>query len=1379
MGSDTEYYWNKVTEQNTILPCSRWHHSANAVGDGRIIIFGGFSSSKTQKYLNDIWILDTKTDKWLLPCDFKSSDEEKNDEINCTWNKGLKRQEPPPPRGSHSACIVDNFLIIFGGYGGSGYSRRDFNDMFALCLKTFVWFTVNTNGNPPCARSAHKCVHAKEKIYVMGGWDTSEQFDDVFVLDKSTLSWSKIESASGPESWGPRRWNFSAVSVFAVPYWKIFVFGGNSGNLDQSRPQGYFRNDIQVLECIFKDDNIAQTSWSRPPVVGNIPSPRSDTEMIYSSDTGKLILFGGWSNKWFGDINCCDVKEVVGPPYNVFSIQSLEWESAIGPVTGNSQMILKGKGFKSSCTTSATIRFACMKGSIEVQGDILNDEEVSLKTPNFEKYGPLEVEVKLKLSSQPYSNGVAKFSYFAVTDARKTLAFGPGILPGIAPFHPTSFIIQAKDRFSNDRTCGMDKFDISISSLGLDDSDDTDSQNVPFSITDKKNGAYIIHYTPPSAGKFHISINFCGTFRGRRGPIRGSPFISEAFVEASVSCNDLNGKLLQECIRMTTNNLKSFSNATTKGLSKAITKDDIKNLISVKEHLRNVKQKTKEFEISISSNLSALRYMKKNGLKVPSLEKLMKDLDTASNLWSNTKTMAPLSANRIESIDKIWVEKTKFKIEAYERELKDKLEDFRKLQFWTYTDSSGTNNTTEAAMNSIQEAEKDLMSEMRILDENSYLCALFHLDGHIDESKSIADEMKRDLKEMRNLWNASEELHAYIESSEAFLWSNLDLEILEEGGKSQLKSMKALHKCTRWSDAFISLDKLCKNFLSTIPLITLLRAKSMRPRHWKLLIKATNADSFIPPCDDENIRLGGLLALDLHKISNEVEEICDQANKEDKMEKTLEQIESRWTGIVFTMSPYKGDDEDIPILGIEEEDFESLENDQLVIQGMLASRFVAQFRNEVNSWHKALLNVNEVFLLISEIQRTWSYLEPLFLHSDEVKRELPEDATRFASIDVNVRTILKKAWRVKNVKAAFNQKGLFEKLENIQEQLDLCKKSLADFLDGRRRQFPRYYFVSEADLLDILSNGSRPEKILQHIPKVYLCTKSLTLSKNENEGGRPIATEFIAGVGSEVCAFEPPIQLEGKVEIYMQTILDAQKLSIFKTVQRSLLRYRDMLRPDWILSKNSETGRPNDPAQTTLLVLAINYVQEVENRFVEISNGNRSALQEYSKKQVAQLNELIKLTQSNLTKGDRTKVMVCITMDAHARDIVENMIRNKVDSVDSFMWQSQLKHKFRVSPPHARYQERDSNLRGDRRERVEIAICDAILPYDYEYLGNGPRLVITPLTDRVYVTATQALNLKMGCAPAGPAGTGKTETTKDLANALAKLIYVINCKSFL
>lgn len=189
-------------------------------------------------------------------------------------------------------------------------------------------------------------------------------------------------------------------------------------------------------------------------------------------------------------------------------------------------------------------------------------------------------------------------------------------------------------------------------------------------------------------------------------------------------------------------------------------------------------------------------------------------------------------------------------------------------------------------------------------------------------------------------------------------------------------------------------------------------------------------------------------------------------------------------------------------------------------------------------------------------------------------------------------------------------------------------------------------------------------------------------------------------------------------------------------------------------------GRASDAAQIALLVASMQYVIEVEAAMERFAKGELDAMQTYSQMQLQQLNSLIRLTQRDLTKADRQRIMSLITLDAHNRDVVTMLMRENAMKKTDFQWQSQLKPRL---------------LMKGKDSYAEFSIADARLVYGYEYLGNGPRLVITPLTDRIYVTATQALHLNMGCAPSGPAGTGKTETVKDLAATLAKCCYVFNC----
>ena len=693
---------------------------------------------------------------------------------------------------------------------------------------------------------------------------------------------------------------------------------------------------------------------------------------------------------------------------------------------------------------------------------------------------------------------------------------------------------------------------------------------------------------------------------------------------------------------------------------------------------------------------------------------------------------------------KIHGAKTKVDISQYESDISHYADGFRQLDFWKY--EAGP----EAARRLIDDAEEKHLLKQKECDQKQHLADMFEFSELMEGSQIIMQGIKEQLGWVRDMWDAIDSFLTYQDECRNCLWIEAEADVMEEETRALMKQIKATKKDVKWCNAYKSAEVHVKNSSKTWPLISALHHNSMRPRHWKLLIDKTGHRVLY---DDPDLELGHVLDLQLHEFSNDVEEICDQAQKEEKMELLLVNLKMTWENVVFLIDPYK-DGSSVNLLRMGDDDFEQLESDQLQVQTMMGSRFVKTFEKEVLHWNKTLRTVGDVMMILNVIQRTWSYLEPLFIGSPEVRRELPEDAERFHKIDTDVKKILQNAEKKQNVCRACNEEGLQGKLEELQEGLSVCKKSLQNFLDGKRQQFPRFYFVSEADLLDLLSNANIPEKILVHIPKIYLATKTLELTGGGG-GRRPKVTKWISNVGVEEIMFQPAVPLEGKAEVYLQTVLKSMQKTLQNKLQESVDRYPSQKRVEWLL--NSENDEPTDPAQICLLASSIYYVREVEDVFRALKNGSKQAMGDYNGKQIKQLEDLIRLTQKDgLLKRDRKKIMCMITLDAHNRDIVQKFVREGITDSSAFQWQAQLKAIY-------------SN------GIAELAIADARFEYSFEYLGNGSRLVITPLTDRIYVTATQALHLCMGCAPAGPAGTGKTETTKDLAANLGIVCYVVNC----
>jgi dynein heavy chain len=602
------------------------------------------------------------------------------------------------------------------------------------------------------------------------------------------------------------------------------------------------------------------------------------------------------------------------------------------------------------------------------------------------------------------------------------------------------------------------------------------------------------------------------------------------------------------------------------------------------------------------------------------------------------------------------------------------------------------------------------------------------------------NEMKDELERLSRVYELYTEQHDFVEQISQMLWSDLDLSVVIKAVGDLEVKLRKFPKDLKAMPTYQLVEERVTAFRDSIPLIQLLKNDALKPRHWTRLMEVTGVQFTMNP---KTFTLGNLFSMQLHRFSDAIGEIVNQAMQEQKIENEIRKIEDKWRVTLFELAKYKkGNDDKGWVLRSADDIKVELEDHMLNLQTMGGSRFAREYQDTIRGWEKKLNHVNECIDVWFKVQSKWMYLESILVGAEDIRQQLPEEAKRFDAIDKRWRAIMASAAKNPNVVETCHAEQRVEVLGSLSDALDSCQKSLSDYLETKRNSFPRFFFISDDELLSVLGNAD-PTAIQVHLLKLYSNTDKFKFGRG--------AKSVVGMVSSEGESFDfgTPTAVEGPVETWMTAVEDEMKASLHTISKEGIFNYAKTDRLKWVDQSLGMVG---------LLGSSVWWTWETEDVFRRVvQDGDKYAMKNFEVKLTGQLSSLVGLVRQNISKNLRKKCIALLILDVHARDIISQFVRDSILDAREFAWESQLRFYWDKS-----------------EDDVRIRQCTGQFSYGFEFMGLNGRLVITPLTDRCYMTITQALTFNLGTSPAGPAGTGKTETVKDLSKALALPCFVIN-----
>ncbi|XP_032633296.1 cytoplasmic dynein 1 heavy chain 1 [Chelonoidis abingdonii] len=623
--------------------------------------------------------------------------------------------------------------------------------------------------------------------------------------------------------------------------------------------------------------------------------------------------------------------------------------------------------------------------------------------------------------------------------------------------------------------------------------------------------------------------------------------------------------------------------------------------------------------------------------------------------------------------------------------------------------------------------------------------------GLLSGSEERVQVALEELQDLKGVWSELSKVWDQIDQMKEQPWVSVQPRKLRQNLDGLLNQLKNFPARLRQYASYEYVQRLLKGYMKINMLVIELKSEALKDRHWKQLMKRLHVNWVV-----SELTLGQIWDVDLQKNEAIVKDVLLVAQGEMALEEFLKQIREVWNTYELDLVNYQNK---CRLIRGWDDLFNKVKEHINSVSAMKLSPYYKVFEEDALSWEDKLNRIMALFDVWIDVQRRWVYLEGIFTGSADIKHLLPVETQRFQSISTEFLALMKKVSKSPLVMDVLNIQGVQRSLERLADLLGKIQKALGEYLERERSSFPRFYFVGDEDLLEIIGNSKNVAKLQKHFKKMFAGVSSIILNEDNS-----VVLGISSREGEEVL-FKTPVSIteHPKINEWLTLVEREMRVTLAKLLAESVTEVEifgkatsidPVLYISWI-----------DKYQAQLVVLSaqIAWSENVESALNGMGGGGDSSpLHSVLANVEVTLNVLADSVLMEQPPLRRRKLEHLITELVHQRDVTRSLIKSKIDNSKSFEWLSQM--RFYFDPKQT-----------DVLQQLSIQMANAKFNYGFEYLGVQDKLVQTPLTDRCYLTMTQALEARLGGSPFGPAGTGKTESVKALGHQLGRFVLVFNC----